>query len=232
MLISYSHRFIFIHIYKVAGTSIADSLGRYTTSLDRHSPALRFLRKLGIHRLVPRRSVRKLRAQRHATARAIRNDLPAEVFKGFYKFAFVRNPWDWQVSLYHFALEDASHRQHQLTKSFGSFEKYLEWRVNGHYELQKNFVVDDDGELIVDFVGRYETLARDFAKICDHLGIDSPRLPHRRSSSRGDYRTYYTPKTTALVAEAFRDDIESFGYQFQQPEDFKPAARTSGTSGN
>lgn len=225
MLISYSHRFIFVHIYKVAGTSIADSLGRYTAKgVDRHSPAMRFLRTLGVHRLVPRRRLRKTRAQRHSTAREIREHLPAEVFNGFYKFAFVRNPWDWQVSLYHFALDDDSHAQHQLTRSLGSFEKYLEWRVDGHYRLQKDFVVDDDGELIVDFVGRYETLARDFAEICDHLGIDGPRLPHHRSSAHRDYRTYYTPATAALVAEAFREDIEFFGYQFQQPEDFETAA--------
>jgi hypothetical protein len=225
MLISYSHRFIFIHIYKVAGTSIADALARYTAKgVDRRSPMIRFLRSLGVHHLVPRQRLRNVRAQRHATARAIRAELPPEIFDKFYKFAFVRNPWDWQVSLYYFALEDPSHAQHQLTKSFGSFEKYLEWRVNGHYRLQKDFVVDDAGRLIVDFVGRYETLARDFATICERVGIDHPRLPHHRSSAHRDYRTYYTPRTTALVAEAFQEDIEFFAYEREQPGDFKAAA--------
>jgi Sulfotransferase family len=225
MLISYSHRFIFIHIYKVAGTSIADALERYTAKgVDRRSPMLRFLRSLGVHRLVPRYRLRKVRAQRHATARAIRAELPPEIFDEFYKFAFVRNPWDWQVSLYHFALNDPSHAQHQFTKSFKSFEKYLEWRVDGHYRLQKDFVVDDQGQLIVDFVGRYETLARDFATICNRVGIDNPGLPHHRPSAHRDYRTYYTPRTAALVAEAFKEDIEFFGYELEQPGDFKPAA--------
>lgn len=225
MLISYSHRFLFVHIYKVAGTSISDSLRRYTAStLDRHSPVLRFLRRLGVHYLVPRHRLHKMRARRHATAREIREELSAEVFGGLYKFAFVRNPWDWQVSLYHFALQDAAHPQHQLTKAFGSFDKYIEWRVSDHYRLQKEFVVDDDDRLLVDFVGRYETLARDFAKICDRLGIDRARLPHSRSSPHRDYRTYYTPRTAALVAETFREDIELFGYQSEQPGDVKPAA--------
>lgn len=225
MLISYSHRFIFIHIYKVAGTSIADALERYTAQgLDRRSPVIRFLRSLGVHHLVPRQRLRKVRAQRHATARTIRAELPPEIFRDFYKFAFVRNPWDWQVSLYHFALNDPSHAQHQLTKSFGSFEKYLEWRVNGHYRLQKDFVVDDEGQLIVDFVGRYETLARDFAMICNRLGIDNPPLPHRRSSAHREYRTYYTPRTAALVAEAFKEDIEFFGYEVEQLGNLKSAA--------
>ena len=227
MLISYSHRFIFIHIYKVAGTSIADSLARYTAKgLDRRSPMLRFLRSLGVHHLVPRQKLRRARAQRHATARAIRAELPPEIFDAFYKFAFVRNPWDWQVSLYHFALNDPSHAQHQFTKSFGSFEKYLEWRVNGHYRLQRDFVVDDEGRLIVDFVGRYETLARDFATICERVGIDNPRLPHHRPSAHRDYRTYYTPSTAALVAEAFKEDIEFFGYEREQPKAFKAATES------
>ena len=38
--------------------------------------------------------------------------------------------------------------------------------------------------------------------------------PHRNRSGHKDYRTYYTDETRDLVAEAFRGDIETFGYTF------------------
>ncbi len=216
MLISHSHKFIFIHIYKIAGTSIAESLSRYTnTSLDNHSKIIRFLRSLGVHRLIPANKINKIRNARHATALDISNSLTPEIFDNYYKFAFVRNPWDWQVSLYHFALEDTSHHQHQLTKSFGNFEKYIEWRVDGNFILQKEFLTNKNGEMIVDFVGRFEQLSDDFEKVCNHLEIENSMLPHRRSSSHKDYRTYYSDKTAGLVENAFKEDIEYFSYEFK-----------------
>ena len=232
MLISYSHRFIFIHIYKVAGTSIRNALRPYEYDPDVFLPA-RVLRKLGAHNLVRHHRLQKLNG--HARAKEVRAALPAKIFDEFYKFAFARNPWDWQVSLYHFALKDPTHHQHELTKSFGSFDKYVEWRVNKDLRLQKDFVVDERGELIVDFVGRYESLERDFNELCGRLGV-SCRLPHLNKTPRKNYTDYYTPQTEAVIAEAFKEDIEFFGYDFDGPKSLPPMygpagrVRSDGTS--
>lgn len=221
MLISYSHKFIFIHIYKVAGTSIRDTLRPYSYDPDVFLPA-RLLRKLGLHNVVRLRFLEKLDG--HATAQQIKEALPLKIFDEFYKFAFVRNPWDWQVSLYHFALRDTSHHQHELTKSLGSFEKYVEWRVNEDMHLQKDFVVDGNGKLIVDFIGRYESLERDFKKVCQRFGIEY-NLPHLNQTPRKSYTSYYTPETIEVIAKAFKEDIEFFGYEFDQQKSLPPILR-------
>ena len=226
MLISYSRRFIFIHIYKVAGTSIRDALKPYSYNPNTFLPT-RLLRTLGAHKVVSHHRLQKLGGHAHATE--VRDALPAEIFGEFYKFAFARNPWDWQVSLYNFALKDPTHHQHELMKSLGGFEKYLEWRVNEELRLQKDFVVDERGELIVDFVGRYETLERDFNEVCARVGAGS-RLPHLNRTPRKSYTDYYTPETEALVAEAFREDVEFFGYDFEGSESLPPMYGPAGRS--
>jgi hypothetical protein len=74
-------------------------------------------------------------------------------------------------------------------------------------------VTDAKGKQIVDFLGHYETLAEDFAKVCAKLNIKA-ELPHANVSDHRDYRTYYTAETREFVAKQFRRDIEMFGYDF------------------
>ena len=226
MLISYSHRFIFIHIYKVAGTSIRDALKPYSFNPNTFLPT-RLLRMLGAHKVVSHHRLQKLGGHAHATE--VRDAMPAKIFNEFYKFSFARNPWDWQVSLYNFALKDPTHHQHELMKSLGGFENYLDWRVNKEMRLQKDFVVDERGELLVDFVGRYETLVRDFNEVCERLGVSS-RLPHLNKTPRKKYTDFYTPETAALVAEAFKEDVEFFGYDFEGSESLPPMYGPAGHS--
>jgi len=210
MLISYSHRFIFIHIYKVAGSSVRWALREHAHQPDRVL-ANRLLRKVGMDIALPFRKCEEFPA--HMKARDIREELPPKVYDKFYKFAFVRNPWDWQVSLYHFMLENTSHLQHELAKSMSGFDEYMEWRVTEDKHLQKDFVTDENGIQIVDFVGRYERLSDDFQHVCRALGI-SASLPHVNRSSHGDYRSHYDYRTIKMVEEHFKEDIEFFGYTF------------------
>jgi hypothetical protein len=158
----------------------------------------------------------------HAKAKELKKALPRDVFDGFFKFAFVRNPWDWQVSIYHYVLQEPSHPDHMLFNSFGGFDRYLQWHIQDRrVELQKSFVVSDSGGLLVDFIGHYETLHQDFEIICNRLGIHS-NLPHKNRSRHRDFREYYTTHTKALVADAFKEDIEFFGYQFDNPRTLPP----------
>ncbi len=212
MLISYSHQFLFIHVYKVAGTSIRRALAPFA-----HRPEQklvnRMLRKLGRDSGLPLSRYRVFPP--HAKARELQARLPADVFTDFFKFAFVRNPWDWQVSLYHYMLQKDTHGQNPLVEAFESFDAYVEWRVSEDLWLQKEFVTDERGRLLVDFVGRFERLEGDFGRVCRKLGIET-ELPYVNPSSHRDYRTYYSAHSRRLIEEHFAEDIELFEYEFDR----------------
>jgi hypothetical protein len=162
MLLSVKKRFIFVHVYKVAGESIKAALAPYAT------PPLidRLLSKTGVTTSTMQTHHLAQQVAKHATAAEVKAGLPADIYDTYFKFAFVRNPWDWQVSLYHYALRDKYHIHHDITVAMSGFDEYIEWRVFKERRLQKDFVIDQEGNLIVDFVGRYERLAEDFDAVC------------------------------------------------------------------
>lgn len=205
MLVSHRHRFIFIHTYKTAGISMRRALDPYAEGRAR-----RWVAKYARRFRLPAPATPRL----HMPAREVRALVSPAVFDRYFTFAFVRNPWDWQVSLYHYMLKATDHFQHELAKSFAGFEAYIRWRVAEEVRLQKAFVTDREGRMIVDFVGRMEHADEDFAHVCRTVGLPPIRLPHRNRSRHRDYRTYYTDETREMVARAFADDIEAFGYTF------------------
>jgi hypothetical protein len=218
MMISIRYRFIFIHIAKTGGTSLREALRRQTWRDPYRIPQALCSRISGLfgHRL-------GCKIPRHARAVAAREMLPRELFDRCFKFAFVRNPWDLQVSSYHHIRRE---RPRLMTAAgIGDFESFLRWKLDGnrpyHYivdtsiQQQADYLVDLHGKTIVDFIGRYERLESDFGEICSRIGIPTPRLPHkRRAIGRRHYRDCYTGDTRRLVAEYFRTDIERFGYTF------------------
>jgi hypothetical protein len=222
MEISYSHRFVFIHVYRVAGESVKTALRPYA-----HVPQRRpLIDRVPIVRRIGFPADRRAIEYRwgHMKAKELRAALP-EVFECSFKFAFVRNPWDWQVSNYHYVRQRTDHPFHAQYARFRDFDDYLDWRINDEGpELQQEFVLDDAGELIVDFVGHFESLAEDFATVCRRIGIPA-ELPHINRSEHSDYREHYTAATRDLVAEAYRSDIDYFGYDFEEERALPPLTR-------
>ena len=206
MLISYRYKFIFIHVFKVAGTSMRYVLKKYMFP-PYESAITRELQKAG--QLPCSKNYRD-----HVKAKELLSALGAENFDVFFKFAFVRNPWDWQVSLYEFILQREDHRQRDIVKNMASFEEYLEWRLSQPRILQKDFISDDRGNIIVNFVGQYENIEADFQTVCTKLGITDEVLPHKNKTQRRDYREYYNDRTKNMIFKHFQEDIEMFGYDF------------------
>lgn len=217
MLISHSHRFIFFHVAKTGGLSVRSALLPYTEEPDKFKIKRPPAQKAG--RPNPFYAVWEALLL-HATACDAQKELPEALFKGYYKFAFVRNPWDWQVSMYHFILNEPTHVRHDLVAALGSFDRYLDWVVatpspypKGATKHQHETLVDSSGCLLVDHIGRYETLAPDFAQICRQLGLTA-QLPHLNRSKHRNYQSYYNERSRQMVAEHFATDIHLFGYTF------------------
>jgi hypothetical protein len=64
----------------------------------------------------------------------------------------------------------------------------------------------------VTYLLKFETLEEDFKVIQEKLGCNEP-LQRLHKTEHDDYHTYYTPETWNIVAELFKDDIETFGYK-------------------
>lgn len=188
MLISPHKKFIFVHIPKTAGTSIRNSLVSGLTI--QRSKTLRF----------------------HAKAIDIRNSIDCELYNSAFKFTFVRNPWDLQVSLYHYILKRPQHHKHDETKALGCFKNFVLTSKSPQF-TQTSYLVDETGNLIVDFVGRFENIEADFQTVCNNIGVSS-KLIHCNKTNHVCYKDYYDADTIKLTGRLFAEDIERFGYVF------------------
>ncbi len=220
MELSLKYNFLFVHLAKTGGTSIRAALARYRWR-DPARLSLFIASRLSAvnhHRL-------GIKIPRHARAIAAQEMLPADVFSRLFKFAFVRNPWDLQVSSYHHIKRERPDLLIGIP-DFPAFVRYklnpdrpAQYHLDASSRLQTSCLIDLEGNQIVDFVGRYERLAEDFATVCQYIGISpKPLGQHRRATERSsDYRSYYDSATAEYVAEYFSRDIRVFEYDFDQP---------------
>lgn len=149
-----------------------------------------------------------------------------KTFRNYFKFAFVRNPWDRLLSSFKYLKsggwneDDRRWAEHNL-HNVDSFEYFVcHWltpeRLDAHIHFwpQYRFVTDRKGKLIIDYLGYLETINDDFEKIAKHLAI-SAQLKHENATNKTDYRTQYTQAMIQRVAELYAKDIEMFGYEFE-----------------
>ncbi len=150
-------------------------------------------------------------------------------FSDYFKIAFVRNPWDRLVSAYAFMKAGGKHivdgvwAQHYITtqRDFATFVKSLDsnrtFRASvlrsPHFIPQAHFVCGEDGEVAVDFLGTFETMDEDFAKLRDILGL-ARDLPKANVGDHEDYRYYYDSDSRRVVGEIYAKDVELFDYEF------------------
>jgi hypothetical protein len=216
MLLSHRHRFLFIHIAKTGGTSVRGALKKYRWRDPYYLPQFIASKLSGLaHHEVG------IKLPRHCKAITAQEMLPREFFNDLFKFAFVRNPWDLQVSSYHHIRRERPH----LLRDDESFEAFLrrkldpdrpwQYHIDTSITRQMDYLIDLRGNFIVDFIGRYENLQTDFDQICDRVGLPRRTLPHKRKADdRTRYRDYYDDSTRQLVADHFKDDIERLDYSF------------------
>jgi chondroitin 4-sulfotransferase 11 len=197
MVISDRVRCIFIHIQKTGGASIEALLKEND---DTVGPSLH-------------------QGRRHMFASEVRTLAGPDRWDRYFKFAFVRNPWDRLVSWYHMCVQVQTPNpfSQYVREHAPTFEAFVMRTTTGMGKRttynQLDYLTDERGVLLVDFVGRYEALDRDFAHVRERLGLSSG-LPHVNRSAHRHYRDYYTDEMRATVAKRFARDIDCFGYTF------------------
>lgn len=217
MILSKSHQFVFIHIFKTAGTSIKRAIRRYAMP-GWQEQANFVLKRIGVPQFGPPQT------GDHTTASALIELVDLEEFNRLFSFAFVRNPWDWELSHYKYICKNRRHANHEEVQSLSGFQDYVRWRCDGRFMLQQDFLMHEEKQ-VVDFVGRFENLESDFRFVCRKIGI-RPALPRlNRSTVKKEalcdlqaaerpYRVHYNDATERLVAGTYQKDIDRFAYEF------------------
>ena len=157
------------------------------------------------------RSIIGFAKKHHQTIVDIENEITKEQFDEYFKFAFVRNPWDRELSLYKYILMSPKHHYHKQCRQFVNFSTYLR---EGRLSPQQYDFLSKHEKNQLDFVGRFENVQEDFDTICDKIGIPRQKLPHKNKTRHKHYTEYYDNETKQIVAEKYAKDIEYFGYKF------------------
>jgi hypothetical protein len=211
MIVSFESSFLFVHVPKTGGTSIRTVLSPYA-----HHPELlginRALSAVGIPINYVLGGYRHYRFRPHEPIRRALELYPQELFERLFKFAFVRNPWDLLASYRQYIRSNPGHKRHRRVARL-SFSDYLRFAIDKRMGRQRPLLTDQQGRVCLDFVGRFENLQQDFTIVAQRLQLQS-RLPHTNRSAHRDYRDFYTPRTRQMVLDAYAEDIDTFGYEF------------------
>ncbi|SMX27538.1 Sulfotransferase family protein [Pelagimonas phthalicica] len=212
MIISPGRNFIFVHIPKTGGTSMALAL---EARAHRDDILIGDTPKARKRRARAERLQSKGRMWKHSNLADLDGAYSPEQIGEMLCFTLVRNPWDRAVSYYHWLkeqrfdhpavglakqLEFAPFLQHKLTIS-----TMLAWPY-GRY--MRDVTGQEHGVFL-----RLEHLEQDMAPLAAHLGF-VPELPHENRSDRAEYRSYYDADLRDLLGRLCAEDIARFGYTF------------------
>ncbi len=147
---------------------------------------------------------------------------PTNSYREYFKFAFVRNPWERVISGWHNKIKENDQpfcgldaATHKKLQNFDYFIRYLresEYMNNNHHFLPQHDLIDLNR---LDYLGRMERFSADFKQVCRHIGISGEPIGHKNMSGRReDYRIYFTDDSAETVRNLYIKDIQFFGYDF------------------
>lgn len=190
MIIDHDNNFIFVAVAKTACTSIHRSFG---VLIDPPPPIY------------------------HMHLKDIISNNPDT--KHYFKFGFVRNPYDRLVSAYHDFKNSKGHQSWSFP--IQRYATFKDFAMNLHDSPCRDFIhlqpqydfLEYENKIGVDFVGKFESLQDDFKVAQDLIGVEAKRLDKHRTSYHNNYESYYDLETRHAVYTLYQKDFEAFGYE-------------------
>jgi hypothetical protein len=209
VIVSHRHRFIFVAVPKTGTHAVRQALREQLGEGDVEQVGLL------VNKRFPWADLAAIQ-HGHLSLRQVRPYLGEEAFVGYFKFAFVRNPFDRFVSYCAFMLRGGDVFQQRPRDVMRHF--LFRDPPEGHilFQPQASLLVCDDARtLLADSVGRVEDMQGSYDAICARIGIPSRPLDRVNGSQRGDYRRYYDQPLIDGIAARYAQDLELFGYTFE-----------------
>lgn len=194
MVINDRYKFVYIRVAKTGSTSCIESLPFNSNGWVETRPSINDNWKYDKHH-VPLWYYKD-------------NILTPDEYKSYFKFAFVRNPFDRLVSVWKYAMKWSKENGH----SHEEFPSFNEWIKTPHqmykYGDQYTFVKG------CNFIGKLENIQCDFNFICDRIGIQRVELPVTNRTEHKHYTKYYNEESISIVKHRYSNDIKHFNYEF------------------
>lgn len=214
MIISHKYKFIYIHVPKTAGKALRRSL------LNQDFITFKEYKLW--------KTISPTQSTQHMTAEQLRPFVDPEVWDLYYKFGFVRNPFEALVSSYYnkkFRAENdiGTERETHKTRKWHARLKdstFNSWVSNGlnpnpNMSQKKWFFDSKTGECLVDFIGRYETMEPALHLTLKKFGIELTLESHNVGAGhQKKYREEYSEASRKAVEPFFQWEIKEFGYEF------------------
>ena len=233
MFLSNSRKFIFIHITKAAGTSITYALEKSLGWNDLVIGSTPFGAELQKYYL------ERFNLQKHSKAVEVRQLIGNDLWEGYFTFTFTRHPYTRVLSLYTYIENQVlgkgwkrylrgfpftkihrdpiwnwpATRAYMETNSFSEFIRHpiLVWEPGMKPQIE--WLLDQDGNIMVDFIGQVESIESDFAFVLDQVGLDSVPLQVYNKSQRKDRQPpEITDGDYAYLGKVFEGDFQVLNY--------------------
>lgn len=191
-MINHKHKFIFIHTEKTGGTSIEKCFIDNADEVD-------------------------VEYKHHDVWFYFEN---FKEFDDYFKFSIVRNPWDRLVSAYHFYSELNEFTFEEFIGKIGNGEEIGKFPYTSYidYAIKPCFhKIQIEGNIVVDFVGKFEKLQKEFDYVCEQIGVGTVKLPHVKKTLHErptHYTEYYNEEMIKIVEKVYVSDITRFDYKF------------------
>lgn len=159
--------------------------------------------------------------------------------KKYFKFAVVRNPWDWVLANFNKNLayikrtgiladgspnhESAKVVKASLNEAMDVYDNCARgWAVEATSFVKQHFPSQyaahcDDSECLVDKFLRFENLKTEFADTLKNLRLPNLKLPHKQNNNnqaQKKYQNWYGEKEKQIIHNHFKTDIDIFKYKF------------------
>ena len=196
MPINRQHKLLFIHIPKNGGTSIE-----------------KFFNMMGKDSFYGSNTITEsgvLYSPQHLTPDLLQKYLDKDIYNTYFKFSFVRNPYDKVKSEFFWR---------QRIGDINTNTDFKKWvfnfygKIDNDHKLpQYKYIFNDNGEKVVNFVGKVENINQDFAKLLDIINYPKKESLSKENINKNRKSVIFDQEIKEKIVDIYSEDFKLFGY--------------------